>query len=495
MRSVGVLPFLLLLATLCAFTMIGAVASAGARAATAPAPDAIVEAGATLRAVPRSFLGLSIEFEELARYERLPAFGTFLKQLEPPGSGPLSLRIGGESADNTYLSKSQQLPGWSYVLTPAWFATLSKLITSVRMRVIVDLNLAVRSTSQASRMARATLSSLPAGSVQAFEVGNEPDLFRFGIVGIRKVRASSPGSFAWAFGYTPQSYVSEFDAYASALRSSAPGVTLAGPASATPATTWWSALPSGRGKLGLVSVHRYPFAACGRPNTPQYPTSAGFMSSAAATGLAQSVGRSLALAHRRHLPLRITELGSASCTGQAGATDTFATALWAPDALFSLLAAGVGGVNVHSRWRTPNTPLSGAPALQARPMFYGLVMFARMLGPGARLLRTTIQSTKTLPLSAWVVQLGDGSVRVLLINKSWRRLTVGVHVPTHSTALVQALRAPGLTATSGLTLAGQALGSNGVWAGKTMATPVPSGFDGTYVMRVPGYSAELLAAR
>jgi hypothetical protein len=30
-------------------------------------------------------------------------------------------------------------------------------------------------------------------------------------------------------------------------------------------------------------------------------------------------------------------------------SDTFATALWAPDALFELLRAGIDGVNVHVR--------------------------------------------------------------------------------------------------------------------------------------------------
>ena len=466
------------------------------RAASAKAvPNATVSVGSTLRSIPNSFLGLSIEFDELARYERLPAFARFLGQLETPGTGPLSLRIGGESADNTFLSASQKLPGWSYLLTPTWFAQLSNLITTVHLRVIIDLNLAARSTVQATEMARDTVGALPAGSVQAFEVGNEPDLFRFGIVGMRKVQYQRPGAFGWAFKYTPQSYASQFDAYAAAVRSSAPGIRLAGPASADPGTTWWNGLPAGRGKLALVSVHRYPFAACGPPNTPQYPTSAGFLSAAASTGLAQSVGASLALAHRRHLPLRITELGSASCTGHAGATDTFATALWAPDALFSLLAAGVDGVNVHSRWKTPNTPLNGVPVLQARPLFYGLVTFARMLGPGARLLRTTVHASSTLALSTWVVHAQDGSTRALLINKSRNRLTVGVGLPTRSAAISEALRAPGATATSGLTLGGQTLGSDGLWHGTPSAVSVPRTSSGSYVTTVPGYSAVLLAAR
>ncbi len=332
--------------------------------------------------------------------------------------------------------------------------------------MIIDLNLAVRSTVQAAQMARDTVGALPAGSVQAFEVGNEPDLFRFGVVGIRKVRYQNPGVFGWAFKYTPQSYVSQFNAYAAAVRSSAPGIRLAGPASADPSTTWWNGLPAGRGKLALVSVHRYPFAACGPPNTPQYPTSAGFLSAAASTGLAQSVGASLALAHRRHLPLRITELGSASCTGHAGATDTFATALWAPDALFSLLAAGVDGVNVHSRWKTPNTPLNGVPV----PPGATAVLRAGHVRTDARTRSSACcgrpcTASSTLALSAWVVQAQDGSTRALLINKSRNRLTVGVGLPTRSAAISEALRAPGATATSGLTLGGQTLGSDGLWHG------------------------------
>ncbi len=202
--------------------LFGALLVPPARAAsTAPAPNATVSVGSVLRSIPDSFLGLSIEFDELARYERLPAFATFLSQLETPGTGALSLRIGGESADNTYLSQSQKLPGWSYFLTPTWFAQLSNLIAAAHLRVIFDLNLAVRSSAQASQMARETVGALPAGSIQAFEVGNEPDLFRFGVVGIRKVRVRDPGVFGWAFNYTPRSYVSEFNAYAAAVRSSA----------------------------------------------------------------------------------------------------------------------------------------------------------------------------------------------------------------------------------------------------------------------------------
>ena len=89
------------------------------------------------------------------------------------------------------------------------------------------------------------------------------------------------------------------------------------------------------------------------------------------------------VAARRRLPFRLTELNSVTCGGRRGVSNTFATALWAPDALFALLEAGVDGVDVHVRARTINAafvPVAGG--IGARPLLYGLMLFARALVPG-----------------------------------------------------------------------------------------------------------------
>ena len=78
----------------------------------------------------------------------------------------------------------------------------------------------------------------------------------------------------------------------------------------------------------------------------------------------------------------MTEFGSAICGGRAGLTNTFATSLWAADTIFSLMAQGVDGVNVHLRQVYPNSALNASPAgIAVNPLYYGMLLVTRTLGP------------------------------------------------------------------------------------------------------------------
>ena len=106
----------------------------------------------------------------------------------------------------------------------------------------------------------------------------------------------------------------------------------------------------------------------------------------------------------------MTEVGSSFCTGIPGQSDTFATALWAPDQLFTLMSAGVSGVNVEVQTNHPNSSLNYTNgSIIPEPMFYGLALVARTLGPGARLMRVAEQGD-TQTLKVWAVRLRDGSL-------------------------------------------------------------------------------------
>ena len=102
-------------------------------------------------------------------------------------------------------------------------------------------------------------------------------------------------------------------------------------------------------RISTMTIHRYPLRNCYvPPSSPQYPTVAHLLSSYATVTLADSLRRWIDIAHAQHRRLRVDELNSVACRGKAGVSDTFASALWVTDALFSLARAGVDGVDMHT---------------------------------------------------------------------------------------------------------------------------------------------------
>jgi hypothetical protein len=140
-------------------------------------------------------------------------------------------------------------------------------------------------------------------------------------------------------------------------------------------------------------------------------------------------------------------------------SNTFATALWAPDALFELLRAGVDGVNVHVRPDLINAAFTfTGDGLRTRPLLYGLILFSRTLGPGAQLVHVRVDASRPLHLKVWAVRVRGGGLHVLLINKGNRSVSVDLQIPAYGRATVQRLSAPSVSSRSDVTLDGQQLG-------------------------------------
>ena len=176
-----------------------------------------------------------------------------------------------------------------------------------------------------------------------------------------------------------------------------------------------------------LTVHRPPRWVFGL--TPAYPTVSRVLSERASAGMAHAVRAVVAFTHRAGLRFRLTEMNSVTCGGRRGVSDTFATALWAPDALFELLRAGVNGVNVHIRDGAINAAFTlGRSGLGTRPLLYGLTLFARTLGPNAELVPLRIHAPGSPHLKVWAVRT-RGALHVLLIDKGTRSVTVALRVP------------------------------------------------------------------
>ena len=203
--------------------------------------------GRTVLSVPPSYLGIAVEYNDLLRYERhFDTFARLLGVLRPPGEHrPVVMRLGGESSDSSFWENNNSTivepryrQGHPYSLTPAWMNHLDAIAKSAGLRLILDLNLAAHSPRMAAQVAAAAESRLPSHSVIGFEVGNEPDLYTRGFVGLTRVKRHGPGS--WARRFTIPKYLSLFGDYVRAIRRAVPGAPMVGPSTTSADSGWIS---------------------------------------------------------------------------------------------------------------------------------------------------------------------------------------------------------------------------------------------------------------
>ena len=463
-----------------------------------PQATVTIGPGASTVPVPRSYFGISTEYWSLPLFEHnTPVFERVLALLRAPGDGPLVLRIGGDSADQSVWRPTwKHMPDWAYALTPGYLKRLRALVKRDRVKLIVDLNLLTDTPVTAAAWARAAETALPPGSIVGFEVGNEPDLYnrRYWV----DMVASSPfHSSAMPLELTPDTYVQDFADDARVLGENAPDIPLVGPAVAHPRVGLpfiTTLIEAEHPELGAVSAHLYPYSQCIRnPRSSSYPTVPRLLSRHAVAAFNTDIVDAITVAHAAGLKFRLTEFNSVTCGGKPGVSNTFATALWAPDALFTAMRTGADGANLHVRADKINGPFAiTRGGLDARPLLYGLLLFNRTLGPQARLVRLHLSAPSSLDLSAWAVQIRGKILHVLLIDKGRRTVRVDLHLPTSAPASVERLLAPSPYSRGNVTLAGQQLNYEANWTGVKRIEPVIAGARG-YSVVVPRHSAALLS--
>lgn len=475
-------------------------AGARERRASQPVPTSqVTVTDAPLHTVPNSFLGLSMNVEEMEDFTSQPDFPNFLRLITPDGDGPFVLRLGGTFVDSAYWNgeTSQIMPQYlapaydQVTLNDAWMQSLSSVVSATGSDVILNVDAADHDPQMALTMVQDALRDLPAGSLQAVAIGNEPNLYPMGYDGINKTNAT------WVKKFGAVRYDTLFSLYADLLKQHLPAVTLAGPelstSTGTAATSWLtSLLQHDSGQVGLATEHYYAYNACVAEGSSNYPALHKYFEATDISQATAAMAPAIAAAHSAGLAYRLTELGSSTCLGLPAVTDTFATTLWGLDQLYELVAAGVDGVNFHLRANEPNSAIHAdtGTGLSAEPLLYGIAAFASTLGPNAQL----NQVTGVLPsnMKVWAVQSDDG-YGLALVNDTLQRERVEVTMPTSTPMTVKALSAPTPYAQSA-TFGGQTISDSGTWQG-TASTQTVTPVAGSYWFTIPPDSAEIASTR
>lgn len=467
---------------------------AGTDAGTTPFDAGTIDVVVTLDVanpggkVPDDFLGLSVEWSHVndvlgdtTGHPRASVV-QLLKNFASDGH-TLVLRIGGNSEDQAYWNPGGgALPSGATVsLDASQLGVLSELSTATGVHYVLGLNLARNDPANAAALVTAALSALPAGAIDAFEVGNEPDLYA--LTGARP------------FYYSQYLYQPDFDGYFPALSTAASNQPLFA-APAVYGTTWFSWLPSflaaESGRLSLLTVHHYPYEVCSGLNTP---TIASLFTAQATTGFATTFAPVVQTASSAGLGLRVAEMNSISCGGVPGVSDVFAAGLWGTDAMFELASVGAAGVNVHGPGKYPVFDFDSGGALDVRGLYYGMLLFSHATAQQGRWLNTTVSSSHQV--RAWSTVGNDGVARVAVINEDLSSaVRVAITVPMHAGAAQGfALTAPALDTTTQITFGGQTFdgSTDGLPLGALAPVSPPSNGD-TWYLDLPAGSAALFTS-
>jgi hypothetical protein len=467
------------------------------------------------RPLPSNFLGLALEVNEIPKLLSPPAppappaqsvspvFVQLVKNLDPAGRP--NIRIGGQSTDRTWwpVRGIAQPPGVTYNLTSAWTADAHALAAATDAQYLLGINLEAGRTRISQVEADQLVQGIGGRYIDALEIGNEPDLY----TAVPWYRRQGGRALPWyghtgspvysrAPGYSPQDYVHEVSRTLKVV----PRLPIAGPeTSSQPWADAFDGLLTAHSQVRMLTSHAYGLNECvTNPALPTYPSVPHLLSLDASRGEVSQIGPYVAAAHRNGGVYRIDEMGSVTCNGRAGVSDTLASALWVMDALFTMAGDGVDGVNLHTYPNSANglfdfSLAHGNWRASVRPLYYGALMFAQADPAGSHLLH--VASGSQGPLRAWATLAPDHHVRVLLINDSLTSSALAVVRPpvVRGPARLEALRASSAYATSGLTLGGRTFGSASVTG--ALAAPVPQSVTphgGTYSVPLPAGSAVLL---
>lgn len=413
--------------------------------------------------IPGDFIGLSYEVKDLPLVASLSQRGNLVTLLRSFGTGVL--RFGGVTADSQVAwldPATAPLPAWATTrLVPADLYSLARLARATGWSVVLTVNLVHFDPAVAAdeaRVARLALGS----SLKAIEIGNEPTAF--------VAEHLRRGTYPFA------AYRQEIAAYRAAIQAAVPGLAIDGPdnepLASNPRNLAWARAEAREVRPTLLTGHLYGASKCSR--VP--PTAPLLLGSEVHSGETTALRALETVSRTYNIPVWLDETNNISCGGQPGVSDSYSTALWALDLLTRTLKSPFVGDAFHGFLQKPTgySPIVAATpadlalgALTVRPEWYALLL-ARAV-EGDRPLPVKV-SPAGLNVAVWAGLTPSGKLHLIIDNEQphgSRPLLIQFDSTTVGRwASILRLDGPTLTATSGVTLGGSSVSSNGSWQPK-----------------------------
>jgi hypothetical protein len=276
--------------------------------------------------------------------------------------------------------------------------------------------------------------------------------------------------------------------------------------------------------LSELSSHLYPGSHCGTSTMtiPQLMSPETYTKTQTKLDGIKAIGDEFS----GRIPMTINESNSASCSGQPGASDAYATSLWSLDYLLQTAHSGIDRVEFHTNTAaicgdfkprdSADYPISyryygafcaadqaalDSGRLSAAPLYYGLWAFHQV--PQGQFVNLGLTDADLAKVRAYGVKGRDGSLTVVLINiqdpatagSGDDSVTLGLpqgyrkgHAVTLSSSAPEGLAS--LDA-SRITLGGASVTPEGAPSAQPAATPVLVG-RGSSTVDVPAGTARIL---
>lgn len=461
---------------LAAVTAVSALRSAHAAPSNIQAAEIAIDPRRTGSKIPVDFMGLGYEISSVAvrglLHRENRAYVRMVRTLSPKGV----IRIGGNTSDYAAWSPNGERVAApkSTVVNEDSIRDLAGFLRAIDWTLIWGLNLGQSREDEVVEEARAVAASVGTQFVK-FEIGNEPDLF-------------TPSHRAAGYGF--QQWSEQYRHYAARIARAVPGAAFAGPDVAGH-TDWVAKFAENvSDNVKLLTHHYYA------EGPPQSPASTIENLLKTDPKLPSMLTRLQAISHTSGLPYRICETNSCFGGGKTGVSDTFASALWGLDYMFTLAEANAEGLNMETGLNQLGFVSSYSPIVStdhggyaARPLYYGMLAFAQA-GRG-RILALDYKA-EAANTNAHAVVEDDGALSLTLINKNAAQdFEARISLPkSFRAARAYALTARSLESKTGVTLGQAEVSDQGFW--KPAKQPVRPIRDGRLEIVTPAASALLV---